>query len=95
MRPKPAVTKVDPFTSDILSHGGYLYSTNPPLSSRLAHARITEAILDFVDFSGKSVIDIGCGDGVYTLEILENARPSHLHCTDLAAAAVWLVCRNP
>jgi ubiquinone/menaquinone biosynthesis C-methylase UbiE len=94
MRPKRSVGQVDPFTEDVLSHGGYLYSTNPPLSGRLAHRRMTDAVLDLVDFRGKTVIDIGCGDGVYTLEILENGRPSRLHGSDVAAAAVRLVSRD-
>ncbi len=83
------------FNEDVRRHGGYLYSTEPPLSSRLAHRRITEAVLEIAGFAGKSVIDVGCGDGVFTLELLAEGHPLHIHGTDLAGAAVHVARQKP
>jgi ubiquinone/menaquinone biosynthesis C-methylase UbiE len=95
MTPRHESAKAEVFNADVLTHGGYLYSTNAPLSSRLAHSRISDAIMESVSFRGKTVIDIGCGDGVYTLEILGTGQPARLHGTDLASAAVGLASHKP
>ncbi len=84
--------KADPnveiFNADVLRHGGYLYSTNARLSSRLAHGRLTEAVLALGDYRGRTVLDIGCGDGTYTLELYDRAWPASLTGVDMAALAV-------
>lgn len=58
---------VSRFDDDVRSTGSYAY-TAEKLSSKFANARISKAIKDSYDFSGKRVLDIGCGDGSYTLE---------------------------
>jgi len=60
---------VESFSDDILSHGGYAYTTDARLSSRLANRRLTEAVLALADWEGCRVLDIGCGDGTYTFEL--------------------------
>ena len=94
MEPKRSLAKVVAFSEDALTHGGYKYSTNASLSSRMANRRIGDAILELVDFRGRTVIDIGCGDGVYTVGILEQGNPSRLHGSDLAQPAVHLGSRR-
>jgi ubiquinone/menaquinone biosynthesis C-methylase UbiE len=78
------------FGRDVLEHGGYLYATNASLSSRMAHQRISDAVFAAVNFQGASVIDVGCGDGVYTQEILDRGHPARLHGIDLVPEAVEL-----
>ncbi len=57
------------FDRDIAQNGGYLYTTlDAPLSSRLSNRRTSVAILKFVQPKGKTIIDVGCGDGTYTAE---------------------------
>jgi ubiquinone/menaquinone biosynthesis C-methylase UbiE len=85
---------VEVFGRDVLEHGGYLYATNAALSSRLAHKRISDAVFAAVNFQGASVIDVGCGDGVYTQEIIERGQPARLHGIDLVEAAVELARRK-
>lgn len=65
---------VTEFNEDVKTNGGYLYTTNPTLSSVLANRRISEAINKHLT-SCKTLVDIGCGDGVYTAEI-KKALPS-------------------
>ena len=65
---------VEQFNQDVQSNGGYQYTTNARFSSEVANKRITEATLEAIGPNVKTVIDIGCGDGVYTAA-LKWARP--------------------
>lgn len=55
------------FDDDVVKTGSYAY-TVAKLSAKLANKRISEAIAGSYDFLGKRVLDLGCGDGTYTLE---------------------------
>jgi SAM-dependent methyltransferase len=77
-----------PFDADVLARSGYQYTTDAKLSSHLANARISEAVLAAVDFSGKSVIDIGCGDGTYTREFVERGGAARVVGVDPSMEAI-------
>ena len=79
-----------PFDIDASLNGGYLYTTQARLSSIVANHRLTLAILNSVRLAGKKVIDIGCGDGVYTFELYRNARPKKLFGVDSSKKAIKL-----
>jgi len=79
---------VDPFEKDVVRSGGYRYTTDAPLSSRLANERITEASLASADWRGRRVLDLGCGDGTYTAELLRLGEPASIHGVDPAPSAV-------
>jgi len=55
------------FDSDVLAGGSYLY-TSERLSARTANARISRSLAEAYNFRGKTVLDVGCGDGAYTVE---------------------------
>lgn len=55
------------FDDDVREQGGYAY-TGDRLSARLANRRISRSIAESFDFRGASVLDLGCGDGAYTVE---------------------------
>lgn len=57
---------VQKFDEDIRDIGGYAY-TGASVSARLANERISRSIAESIDFSNISVLDIGCGDGAYTV----------------------------
>ena len=78
---------VSEFNADIDANAGYLYSTTKRLSCRIANQRITDAILDIAMIRGKRVIDIGCGDGTYTIELLQ-AGAGEVVGVDAAESAV-------
>jgi len=58
---------VSKFEADVQHTGSYAYTTER-LSARLANLRISKCIAQAYDFTGKTVLDVGCGDGAYTLE---------------------------
>jgi SAM-dependent methyltransferase len=72
-RPRAREGNVARFNRDVAEFGGYAYSVTDRLSSRLANARVSAAVdkvAQRVGLKGKRVLDIGCGDGSYTLELL-------------------------
>jgi len=55
------------FDEDVRDQGAYAY-TGDRLSAKLANARISRAIAGAFDFRSASILDLGCGDGAYTVE---------------------------
>lgn len=49
---------------------------------------MTQASVAVAEWRGKRVIDIGCGDGTYTAELLRAAGPRTIHGVDPARAAI-------
>ena len=58
------------FNQDAKVGRGYVYTSADRLSARLSAERLTLAVREMIDLKGKRVIDIGCGDGTYTIELL-------------------------
>jgi len=59
------------YNQDLNDMGGYIYtSANVCKSMKIFNRRATQAISHLLDMKGKSVIDIGCGDGTYTVELV-------------------------
>lgn len=77
------------FNKDVEVNVGYLYTATVKLSSRLANQRLSDAVRQITNLSGKRIIDVGCGDGTYTIELLA-AQPSYVLGVDPAEAAVNL-----
>jgi ubiquinone/menaquinone biosynthesis C-methylase UbiE len=55
------------FDEDVKKTGSYAY-TAEKLSAKLANSRISKSIVKSYNFEGKRVLDLGCGDGTYTLD---------------------------
>jgi len=81
---------ISAFRNDIASHRGYVYSTGSRLSSRMANSRLTEAVIALADFRARRVLDIGCGDGTFTVELLQRSGASRVVGVDPAKEAVEL-----
>lgn len=80
---------IEVFNQDVEKLGGYEYALGEKLSTRIVSERNSKAIHSLADFKGKRVIDVGCGDGVYTAE-LEALKPSYVLGIDAADAAIQL-----
>lgn len=76
------------FDLDVAENAGYRYTTNAPLSSQMAYQRLTEVTLAVSSLKGKRVIDVGCGDGTSTAQMLEVGRPAELLGFDVAAEGI-------
>jgi SAM-dependent methyltransferase len=81
-------TNVAPFDQDAAAHGGYVYTLAQRLSCRLATGRSLEAILETGQLTGRAILDVGCGDGYYTIGYWDRGRPRALTGVDAAAAAI-------
>lgn len=87
-QPDIATTKknVSRFEDDVRAMGSYAY-TAERLSAKFANGRISDAIAAAYPFAGKRVLDLGCGDGAYTVEFAAFGVDSVLG-VDPAAAAI-------
>ena len=77
---------VSQFNDDIRKTGSYAYTTER-LSARVANSRLSKCIAKSFDFEGKTVLDLGCGDGTYTLEF-ETLGVKEVVGVDPASAAI-------
>ncbi|MFH1616615.1 MAG: class I SAM-dependent methyltransferase [Planctomycetota bacterium] len=80
---------IQKFNQDIEENEGYYYTQTSKLSCRLANQRLSRAVAEMTCLSAKRVLDIGCGDGTYTIELL-NKGPKYVLGVDAAQAAVDL-----
>lgn len=71
-------------------NGGFLYTTNAQFSSYVANKRISDEIFRFIKPDYRTLVDIGCGDGLYTNNIKENFPDLTVHGFDAAASAVQI-----
>ena len=81
---------VDVFDRDAGIYGGYLYTTRNQLSSQLATQRTMKAILAADCFTGRSILDMGCGDGFYSIQVWDSGSPRKLTGVDAAKQAVMV-----
>jgi ubiquinone/menaquinone biosynthesis C-methylase UbiE len=79
---------IEPFEKDAAARGGYVYTLTDRLSCRLATGRSLEAILGTGQLAGRSILDVGCGDGHYTIRYWDRAQPRALTGVDAAVAAI-------
>jgi len=78
---------IQKFNSDVVANAGYVYTADDRLSSRIANERLSKAVMQMARLEGKRVIDVGCGDGKYTMELL-SGRPAYVLGVDAAKSAV-------
>jgi SAM-dependent methyltransferase len=82
---------VDVFNADTATHGGYIYTAIDRWSSRHATGRQTEELIQMLAENfprSVRIVDIGCGDGTFTIEIAERFRPAAIRGIDPAGNAV-------
>jgi ubiquinone/menaquinone biosynthesis C-methylase UbiE len=78
------------FNRDIQQNHGYLYTTNGGLSTRLATRNSLESVMAAGRFGGRKLVDVGCGDGHYSLQYWDFTQPRSLDGVDAAECAITL-----
>jgi SAM-dependent methyltransferase len=76
------------FEQDAVAHGGYVYTVAKRLSCRLATGRSLAAILETGQLTGRRILDVGCGDGYYTIGYWDRCQPRALTGVDASAGAI-------
>lgn len=82
-----AKKNVEQFNADVSADGSYSYTTIESLSGRFSNGRLSEAIATAFDYEGSRVLDLGCGDGAYTVEFAAY-HPTNVLGVDPAELAV-------
>jgi SAM-dependent methyltransferase len=86
--PTPPNRAAEIFNRDVETSGGYVYALDAKLSSRLATQRWLQLMLGLTDLKGRSVTDIGCGDGTFTVRYWDRGEPRMMSALDPAIKAV-------
>ena len=68
--PSSVKENVQRFNDDVRRTGSYAYTAGRK-SSRLANARISEGIRNIFEYKDRRILDLGCGDGTYSLDFVE------------------------
>jgi SAM-dependent methyltransferase len=79
---------VEVFNRDVERDGGYGYALDRKLSSRLATERWLNLMLGLTELAGRTVTDIGCGDGTFTIRYWDRGHPQLMCALDPAVKAV-------
>ena len=79
---------VEIFDRDAAENRGYGYTLADQLSSRLATGRSTDEVLRLGGFRDCSLLDVGCGDGYYTIRYWDRGRPRSITAVDAAPRAL-------
>lgn len=84
---------IEIFNKDSVNSEGYLYITSNQLSARMSRDRVTDAIHQLVNLKEKTVVDVGSGDGSFTLDLL-TLQPKSIIGIDAAVDSVALANRK-
>lgn len=77
-----------PFNVDVKEHGRYQYTGSNRKSSLCANRRQSDVIRDSLDWEGKKVVDVGCGDGTYTATLRDETAAASILGIDPAQEAI-------
>lgn len=87
---------INEYNKDIVAHGSYLYSQNI-LSSKISTQRQSDEIIRLIRkyFPQKlKILDVGCGEGKYTMVIFNIIKPKLIVGVDSAIKAIETARKN-
>lgn len=79
------------FNDDITDIGSYAYTNKNIYSAYTATLRQSNEVVEFLKghvTSETRILDVGCGDGVFTFELLEEVHPKFILGFDIAKKAI-------
>jgi ubiquinone/menaquinone biosynthesis C-methylase UbiE len=79
------------YNHDVIANGGYLYTGKSVYSACVATQKQTDEIHRLIRKFFKPplrILDMGCGDGTYTLQMLQAIRPKEIVGFDIAEEAI-------
>lgn len=79
------------FDEDILDIGSYAYTNKDIYSAYIATKKQSEKIIQLLNISlsdNSRILDIGCGDGTFTFEVLKIIKPKQILGFDIAEIAI-------
>jgi 2-polyprenyl-3-methyl-5-hydroxy-6-metoxy-1,4-benzoquinol methylase len=82
---------IDAFNADVDRYGGYEYTAVDRWSTQYASGRQADALIDLVSRHfppSVRIVDIGCGDGAFTIKLAERFGPTAIRGVEPAAKAV-------
>lgn len=82
---------IEAFNEDIKNTGQYLYTNFQKYSAYIATKRQSDALIKLLkEHAGKNatILDVGCGDGVFTLELFKAVMPKKIVGIDSARSAI-------
>lgn len=81
------------FNEDIKKNGQYLYTNFQQYSAYIATKRqskeLIKLIMEYIGYNA-TILDVGCGDGIFTLELLNEVKPKKIIGFDKAQLAIKL-----
>lgn len=77
---------IEQFNIDVKEKGGYLYN-NESLANQITVKRVIDTITSFYDFNNKRILEIGCGDGRFTVK-LHNFIGGYILATEPSEEAI-------
>lgn len=79
---------INQFSQDSKNNNGYLYTNTERLSCKVANQKLTQEILKLCgELKNKSFVDVGCGDGKYTIDFLR-LKPTKILALNPATSAI-------
>ena len=85
---------VEIFDQDVLIHGGYQYTTTSRVSTQFVLRRSLDVILQTNRFADRSVLDIGCGDGFFTIQLWDRGGCRSIVGIDAVPGAIETAIAN-
>ena len=82
---------VQEFNDDIKKTGQYLYTNFQKYSAYIATKKQSDTLIDMIrEQTDKniSILDVGCGDGVFTIELFKALKPKKIVGFDSARSAI-------